>query len=225
MIISEELFLLLITDKGGKEPWVTAHDQAMAAGIISDLALGNYIALSQDKKPEISIVDQAGTPQHPALAWGLKQLKEKAPIRVDKTLGATWFRARTEIGNVLAEKGAVEVKESSFLFFTSVTHPVVDGESEEQLRARLAQILHGGAQPDIKDALVLTVLKSIDAAHPLLKKDIESAGGKMSRREVNNRIDALEAELSGVTEELNRVFKSLQLAMYTAIFIAGTSGS
>jgi len=168
----EEILLLLLRDEGGKFVPVPgiALDNALAGGVLMDLALENRI----DTDPErLVLVDPtpvgdglldptlaaiAAGEQRDALYW----------------VGQTALRAaeiRREALSRLVERGVLEHDEGSFLWvFRSRRYPVIDGRAEREVKLRILGVLLSDDIPDPRDVVIIGLADACGLLPELLPK-------------------------------------------------------
>ena len=168
----EEILLLLLRDEGGKFVAVPgiALDNALAGGVLMDLALENRI----DTDPErLILVDPtpvgdslldptlaaiAGGEQRDALYW----------------VGQTALRAaeiRREALSRLVERGILERDEGRFLWvFRSRRYPIIDGRAEREVKLRILGVLLSDDIPDPRDIVIIGLADACGLLPELLPK-------------------------------------------------------
>ena len=153
----EEILLLLLRDEGGKFVAVPgiALDNALAGGVLMDLALENRIdtdpgrLILVDPTPvgdsllDPTLAAIAGGEQRDALYW----------------VGQTALRAaeiRREALSRLVERGILEHDEGRFLWvFRSRRYPIVDGRAEREVKLRILGVLLSDDIPDPRDIVII----------------------------------------------------------------------
>ncbi len=153
----EEILLLLLRDDGGKFMAVPgiALDNALAGGVLMDLALENRI----DTDPEHLILidptpvgDSLLDPTLAAIADG-----ERRDAR--HWVGQTAQRAaeiREEALSRLVERGILERHEGRFLWvFRSRRYPIIDGKAEREVKLRILGVLLSDDIPNPRDIVII----------------------------------------------------------------------
>ncbi|WP_029088334.1 GOLPH3/VPS74 family protein [Brevibacterium album] len=160
MLICEDLFLLLTTDEGGTEPWVSYRDYGLAAGLLADLTLAGCVDVEPGRwgqgSAKVSLAAEAGSAsagealraQAPPLAFGLEALSGRKPTPVSTLVTASWFNPRQAIVEGLVRQGIVDVVEKRMLGLVPEKHPTLNPQPEADTRARLLAALRGGGDPD-----------------------------------------------------------------------------
>ncbi|GAA2097279.1 MULTISPECIES: GOLPH3/VPS74 family protein [Brevibacterium] len=235
MLICEDLFLLLTTDEGGTEPWVSYRDYGLAAGLLADLTLAQCLTVEPGRwgGTKVSLAaeaDPASTAalreQSPPLAFGIEALADRKPTAVSTVVVAGWFNPRQAIVDGLTERGIVGVVGKRMLGLVPEKHPTLDARPEADTRARLLAALQG-ARPAAADALILSVLKSLGAAPHVLKAELEAAG--MRRGQAHKRIDelteALPVEASAGGKAVASAIAGIQAAIGAAVAASVAGGA
>jgi hypothetical protein len=168
----EEILLLLLRDEGGRFVAVPgiALDNALAGGVLMDLALENRI----DTDPErLILVDPtpvgdslldptlaaiAGGEQRDALYWVGQTALRAAEIR------------RAALSR-LVERGILEHDEGRFLWvFRSRRYPIIDGRAEREVKLRILGVLLSDDIPDPRDIVIIGLADACGLLPELLPK-------------------------------------------------------
>nr|WP_272905303.1 GPP34 family phosphoprotein [Sediminivirga luteola] len=155
-MISEDLFLLLTTDEGGKEPWTSYRDYGLAAGLLVDLTLAGFVVIDAGRwstkvalAPEADPASpaQASLPADaPPLTFGVQALSGRKPTAVNSLVTASWFNPREAIVESLVARNIIHVQEKRMLGLVPEKHPTADPRPEAETRSRLAGALAGRAE-------------------------------------------------------------------------------
>ena len=169
---AEEILLLLLRDEGGKFVAVPgiALDNALAGGVLMDLALENRI----DTDPEHLILidptpvgDSILDPTLAAIAAG-----QQRDARY--WVGQTARRAaeiRGEALSRLAERGILERHEGRFLWvFRSRRYPIIDGKAEREVKLRILGVLLSDDIPGPRDIVIIGLADACGILPELLPK-------------------------------------------------------
>lgn len=199
MLITEKVFLLLTTDKGGGEPWVGHRHLALNGALLCDLAANGLITLERKRLSlRVGAAVASSSVQNPVLRHGLEHLERRGTRRLKSVLEARKFARPDVVAQRLVSEGILEQAEKGFLFVSWNKYPTRDPRAEESVRAGLQAALHGQQQESWDDAIVFTLLNAIDAVGAVLRD--ESKGTKRrDRREALN-----EMAYSLVAPELER---------------------
>ncbi|GAA4517976.1 GOLPH3/VPS74 family protein [Brevibacterium yomogidense] len=258
MLISEDLLLLLTRDDGRTEAWVSYRDYALAAGLLSDLALAECVEFEPGKKRNPRVLMVGGTggsadriggpagsvrgaggpiggaagagggsqPDGPGaiMAFGLQALAARSkPPRVQSLITAGWFNPKVVVSRSLMAQGVVGLEEARFLGLKPERYPVVDDEPERLTRARLHDALAGRGEVSVTDAMILGILRGMDAAKVVLKEEAASAG--LKGRALSKRIERISEELPEAAQRGNQAIKGVIDAMNAAIMGAVTAAA
>ena len=168
----EEILLLLLRDEDGKFVAVPgiALDNALAGGVLMDLALENRIDTDPERLILIdptpvgdSLLDPtlaaiAGGEQRDALYW----------------VGQTALRAaeiRRQALSRLVERGILEHDEGRFLWvFRSRRYPIIDGRAEREVKLRILGVLLSDDIPDPRDIVIIGLADACGLLPGLLPK-------------------------------------------------------
>lgn len=211
MLIAEELFLLLTTDEGARKGY-TARSYGLTGAVITDLVLHDRIELSDDKDPRVVVLDPSPT-GHPVLDPALARLVEKNGKRLSSTVQDGRLNPEKDVAAELAAHGLVDVEEKSFLGIKSAKYPERDGAAEQQLRARLRDVLHG-APPTVADATLLSILHGGGVLKSVMKDETDG----FSRKELEQRVDSLEVP-GDVGRAVKRSVEAMNAAVMSAVII------
>ena len=168
----EEILLLLLRDEDGKFVAVPgiALDNALAGGVLMDLALENRIDTDLERLILVdptpvgdSLLDPtlaaiAGGEQRDALYW----------------VGQTALRAaeiRRQALSRLVERGILEHDEGRFLWvFRSRRYPIIDGRAEREVKLRILGVLLSDDIPDPRDIVIIGLADACGLLPELLPK-------------------------------------------------------
>lgn len=243
MLISEDLLLLLTRDDGRTEAWVSHRDYALAAGLLSDLALAECVEFEQGKKrnPRVMLAGGVGgvggepvggEPQAEGpgavMAFGLQALAARSkPPRVQSLITAGWFNPKEVVSRSLVAQGVVGLEEARFLGLQPERYPAMDDQPERRTRARLQDALAGRGETAVTDAMILGILRGTDAAKVVLKEEAAHAG--LRGRALNKRIERISEELPEAAQRghqaLKGVIDGVNAAITGAVMAAAASGA
>lgn len=216
MLISEQILLLITNDKGKNESSFLWNDMMLAGGLLADLTSRGLATVSEKNwsDAKVNAAAKADQVEDPVLRHGVESLEKRPNRSAYSVLTSKWFAPRDVVAQHLIAEGVLEKAEGGFLFFTSTSYPTRDGSAEQQLRARLQQILHGQGQPTEQESTLIAILQVHDAVPRLLKDELHG----MNRREIKQ---AVEDAASLVTDPatiktLTAVKKSVDAAVAAA---------
>ena len=169
---AEEILLLLLRDDGGRFLAVPgiALDNALAGGVLMDLALENRI----DTDPKHLVLidptpvgDSLLDPTLAAIAAG-----EGRDARY--WVAQTALRAaeiREEALSRLVERGILERHEGRFLWvFRSRRYPVIDGKAELEVKLRILGVLLSDDIPSPRDIVIIGLAEACGILRELMPK-------------------------------------------------------
>ena len=169
MLIVEELFLLLRRDDGRPASATAQRGYGLAAAVITDLALAERVALSDDKDPRLTVL-VPGAVGHPALDAAMQRLEQRDGKKLSSLVTDRKVAVEREVAGVLAAAGVITVVEKRALGLVPEAYPVVNGEPERRLREQLRTVLMGGT-PRTEDATLLTILQGLGIAKKVLDEE------------------------------------------------------
>ena len=166
----EEILLLLLRDDGGKFVAVPgiALDNALAGGVLMDLALENRI----DTDPKHLILvdptpvgDSILDPTLAAIAAGQRR---DAKYWVAQTARRA-AEIREEALSRLVERGVLERHEGRFLWvFRSRRYPVIDGRAEREVKRRILGVLLSDDIPSPRDIVIIGLAEACGILRELM---------------------------------------------------------
>lgn len=207
--IPGEIFLLL-TNESGRQDSTAYRKQALAAAAIAELVLREKVTLSEERNPEVEIIDSSPTGE-PVLDDALSGLSELRRTKIKHVISHREMDLTEVIGEELAAAGAVSRKDG---FFT-VSWPAQDESIEQALRARLGAAVAEPGRASLQDGIELELLRSLGIAYRILKDDIGGTG----RRDLDRTIKGLDIDHPAATA-LKRVISDMNVVMF-----AGAAGS
>jgi golgi phosphoprotein 3 len=164
LLLTEDVFLLGHDDETGKNQVASAlglHG-ALAAGLLLDLALRGLISVDEKK-----VVPTGGRADHPLLQQALDAIGAEPKQRsVQSWLG--YLPARIKplddvVGRGLVDRGILEEERAKVLgLFPTTRWPERDAGPEDRIRARLHELLLGGATPTAAELGLVALLYSFN---------------------------------------------------------------
>ena len=169
---AEEILLLLLRDEGGKFVAVPgiALDNALAGGVLMDLALENRI----DTDPERLILVDPTPVGDSLLDPTLAAIADGEQRDALYWVGQTALRAaeiRRQALSRLVERGILEHDEGRFLWvFRSRRYPIIDGRAEREVKLRILGVLLSDDIPDPRDIVIIGLADACGLLPELLPK-------------------------------------------------------
>ncbi|MGX9347701.1 GOLPH3/VPS74 family protein [Microbacterium sp. KNMS] len=223
MLIVEELHLLLTNAAGTQERPGTMRAYGEAAALITDLVLAGRVSLTDGKKPRIRVLSDAPT-GHPVLDEAMIRLRAKDGARLESVITWSKLDPEREVVASLVQAGVLEVGERTFWGLGKPRTPERDSAPEASLRARLAAVLDGAADPGVADTTILAILQGLDVARHVLA---DEAGGRRPRALKARIAEIVESSPAGTAVE--RAVQAMNAAIMTAAImpamIAGASAA
>jgi len=180
----EEILLLLLRDEGGKFVAVPgiALDNALAGGVLMDLALENRI----DTDPERLILVDPTPVGDSLLDPTLAAIADGEQRDALYWVGQTALRAaeiRREALSRLVERGILEHDEGRFLWvFRSRRYPIIDGRAEREVKLRILGVLLSDDLPDPRDIVIIGLADACGLLPELLPKgEYDKARARIDR--------------------------------------------
>ena len=168
----EEILLLLLRDDGGKFVAVPgiALDNALAGGVLMDLALENRI----DTDPEHLILIDPTPVGDSLLDPTLAAIADGEQRDARHWVGQTAQRAaeiREEALSRLVDRGILERHEGRFLWvFRSRRYPIIDGKAEREVKLRILAVLLSDDIPNPRDIVIIGLADACGILPALLPK-------------------------------------------------------
>lgn len=219
MLLAEEVLLLVTDDEKGHT--TASHANTLVAGaLLADLADAGCL-VEADKN--LTVAPDANITGPPILARALDVTRDHAdpakPVKADKLLK----KLRDELKPIsdqaaqrLVEGGVLTLKQSTFLGIKFGNKaPTVDPMPEQQLRARLGDILVRGVTPSDHDAELVAILKAADLIRKVVDKD--------DRKTAKERAKQIESDGPG-SPAVKAVVDEINSAMMVAI-VAASAGA
>lgn len=220
MMIADEAFLLFTTEKGGV--FAQYRKLAVSGAVIADLILAERIGLDGRKDPRIDILDARpiGHPAHDAMLGYLHEriVTKGKKVKFSQLMSLQSVKVEELTGIALTRAGIVDHVAKRLGGLIGPKFPVVNPLPEQQLRARLADVLRGGA-PTPADAVLLSILKGTSTVRRILKD--ETAG--MSRKEVNAVIESLDT--GEVGPAIKHAIDMFMVAVMTPVLVGAVTTS
>ena len=206
--LAEELVLITLDDNTGKliasaKPY--ALDIAIAASLIMELSLEGRI----DTDPKKLFVVSTKPTHHPILDALLEEITaEKNTLSTSEWLTRFAHQGERLIDLVvkgLVERGILKSVEKRLMWvFKMRVYPPSSGIEEQEVRARIMQLLNSEDIPDPRDALIVGLLRATDLMNYLLTES--------EQKRLQARIDDV-ANL----EEINRALSTAVHEAWEAI--------
>jgi len=169
---AEEILLLLLRDDGGRFVPVPgiALDNALAGGVLMDLALENRIDTDAEHLILIDATPVGDSLLDPTLAAIAGGERRDALYWVGRTARRA-AEIRQEALSRLVERGILEHDEGRFGWvFRSRRYPTVDGTAEREVKLRILGVLLSDDIPDPRDIVIIGLADGCGILGELLPK-------------------------------------------------------
>ncbi|MEM6456258.1 MAG: GPP34 family phosphoprotein [Acidobacteriota bacterium] len=213
LTLPESLLLLALDDEKGTAPSTFFLDLALAGGVITELLLGGWVAIEQEKRRVHLVVhDGSAPPTAPLLRDSLESIRIAKRPRSPKDWVMTLARGsklRTQIAEPLCQRGILRAERTSFLLvFKRTVFPEVDPGPERQLIEALEHAIF--TDEPIDDPRQLALITFADATN-LLALNFD----RKRLRSRKARLKALSVEDHGGSDA-NEAFRAA-IVMRTAV--------
>ncbi|MXW93991.1 MAG: GPP34 family phosphoprotein [Acidimicrobiaceae bacterium] len=168
----EEVLLLLLRDDGGRFVAVPgiALDNALAGGVLMDLALENRIDTDPRHLILIDLAPVGDSILDPTLAAIAAGERRDARYWVAQT-ALRAAEIREEALSRLVERGILERHEGRFLWvFRSRRYPVIDGKAEREVKRRILGVLLSDDIPSPRDIAIIGLAEACGILRELMPK-------------------------------------------------------
>ncbi|WP_193315208.1 GPP34 family phosphoprotein [Nostocoides sp. F2B08] len=183
MLVAEQLFLLLRRDDGKAESAFAQNDYGLSGAVLTDLLLGEHIALNDDKDPRVTVTT-AESVGDPVLDAALERVRAKEGTKLSGLVTDGRLNPRDRIADSLAADGVIAIEPKKAFGLIGARYPVRDPRPEQGLRERLRAVL-SGASATPGEAALLALLKGLGVSGKVLDEE----KGLLSKHDLNRRID------------------------------------
>ena len=222
----EELLLLALRDEKG-----TIHSKAsmcnfaMAAGMLAELLLAERIAVSDDRRKFVDVVNSKplGDPLLDECLAKIEQAKRRARLQTWVMRFAQIKRLRHRVAADLCRKGALrEDEDKVLLIFTRKLYPERDARFERRIIERLRKAVFSDARTvDPRTAILVSLASSTSLlAIPFDKRELRS---RKARIEQISQGEALGRAACEAVQAAHAAIMAACTAASTAATIAATS--
>ncbi len=180
----EEILLLMLRDDDGKFVNIaqSATDRAIAGAVLMELAVENRIDTDLDR---LMVVDENPVGDallDPTLAKIIAGDEQDARYWVEQ-IARSAPEIREEALARLVERGILERKEDRFLWvFRSRRYPMVDGESEREVKLRIMGVLFSNEIPSPRDVVIICLAHACGIFSEMFsKRELEQATDRIEQ--------------------------------------------
>ena len=211
--IAEDLVLLLLDPESGRALVDrTSFDRAVGGALLLDLTvIGRITADGDGARARLTVTD-AGTTGDPLLDDALGRLSGR-PIRAARAVEKLARKTRRPVLERLAERGVVVREDEKVLgLFPTTRWHTGDPRPRASLQAGIAAVLLGKAEPNERQAGLVSLLHAVKAEHKIVDGP---------KRELRERARAIsDGEWAGVA-----VRKAVQAVQATIMVAVAASSS
>jgi hypothetical protein len=215
--VTTGLFLLLLQEDGRPETLGQYTGYGLAGAMLADLAAAGRVDLT-DEGHLIQVKDPTPTGD-PLLDEGLARFIGHDGKRVSIALATIGRRLEHAVGDYLAERGVVQVKEGGWLGLKPRRYPEADGSMEAELREGLVAVLRG-AEPTLQQHAMLGLVSALEI--PTAVFDKKETG--LTHRELKARAAQLRESAGPAVAGVSRAVRSMHAAVMTGALSANVSG-
>ncbi|MFC5291112.1 GPP34 family phosphoprotein [Actinokineospora guangxiensis] len=180
MLVAHDLLLLLIDDESGKVSFgMSEPDKALAGAVLVDLAERDLVGVADGR-----LAAKPGpTPPEPVLAQALAVVRERDGQKPKNVLGPLAKGLRDHLADDLVEAGILRRDEKKVLgLFPTTRLPTADASRETTLRAHLAAVLAGTAEPDGRTGALIALLHAMDVVTRVIPADDKKAAKRRAKQ-------------------------------------------
>jgi hypothetical protein len=212
MLIVEEMFLLMRRDDGKAASDMARRFYGLVAAVVTDLALAQRIALSDDKDPRVTVLVPAPV-GHPALDVAIARLQQREGKRLSALMVDTKLAVEEPVARALAAAGVVDIEEKRALGLVPARYPVRDPGPERRVRERLRAVLMGGtAEPS--DSAILAILQGLGIAHTVLADEM----GTLTKAQLKDRIEEVATDVKA-GDAVAKAIEAMNIAIMSAVVV------
>ena len=217
LTFTEELLLLLLDDEGGSFVPISKANLAcaVAGAVLMDLAFADRI----DTDPQALVVNDPAPTGNPVLDGTLA----KIAAREGATDTRTWIRVlsvedvpsiREQALESLVARGILQLREERVLWaFRARRYPTIDGNVEQEVKLRIADVLFSDDIPHPRDVALIGLVDGCDLFRDIFPdRDMEQCRPRIDQL---RKMDLIGRELAGAIQDIERtVMMALSGAPY-----------
>ena len=226
--LMEELLLLALEDDKGTVPSSvqTALPYGLAAAGLSDLLLAGRLTTAEKQK--VSVVDGTATGDDllDEMLAKISQSRKQKSLKdwVSSFGGGGIKKSQQRLEDRLIAKGILRLEEGRFLsIFPWHHYPTIDGGPEAEARESLHGVLLGGAIPEPRTAILVSLVAACNLVDKLVTKE-ERKLAKQRAKEIGKGEYAGQA-VSKAVEEVAAATAAMIAAVAAASVTSSSSSS
>lgn len=211
--IAEELLLLAMDDEKGTVVFSASDylNYGLAGAILAELTILERIELN-DKKVVVINEEETGVTFLDSVLGEIKQSNKSKKVddwinRINSKMG----QMRKDMIQLLVEKGVLKEEEKKVLWiFNQSTYPTDKEIPEQEIRNRVHASLFGDEKPNVRSAMLLSLIKSCNLVDEVFSKD--------EKKEATKRMDEIIKN-----HDYGKAVKASIEEMQTAVIVACTT--
>ncbi|MTD13824.1 hypothetical protein GIS00_07700 [Nakamurella sp. YIM 132087] len=162
LLLVEEVFLLAHDEESGKQSAAVSMPGVLSGALLLDLALRELITVDEKK----DVTTTGAVPDHPLLQEAIDVIVAEEKVRSVRQwlyqLASKMNPLLEKVGRSLVERGILGEQRAKFLgLFPTTRWPELDPAPEQQLRARLQQVLLQQVEPTDPDVALVALLEGL----------------------------------------------------------------
>lgn len=219
LTIHEEAMLISLDDERGTA-LSTWHTQAVAGGLLAELALLGRVAVGPAPKRLATVVDNANT-GNDLLDEDLAKMAagRQRPLRDWLSTIASIPHLTRRVAEGLCERGILRAKEGKILWlFPTTSYPEADTRPEKEILKRLRKAISGAKEVEPRT----TVLLGLAHHTQLLPRLFPARLLKLRRKRIEQVIKG-DATATAAREAIQAIQMAIMVAVMIPLFVSTTS--
>ncbi len=203
--LAEELMLLALHDEKGTYHLsaFTGLDYGLAGAVLFDLILQERLRLEKEGIRVVKISPPTGDDiLDDALALIHSSEKIHKPQYWIERIPYKIKQFKRRLLDRLVDKGILEHEEHRYLWvFTSQRYPTKDMAPEEEIKSRISNALRGKGDPDLRTAILISLVSASSMVDLAVPKDERKAAKKRAKEIMKS--NALSKAVSDVIDQIH----------------------
>lgn len=213
----DQLTLLSLDDKKGTMiPNSIAFSYAIAGAVVMELALAKKIGLREHK---VAVLDERKTGHAVIDACFEKIIASKKEKKINywvEHFGNNATQLKNETIDRLIQLGLLTVVENKILWvFTTKKYPAQNSRAENKLRRRLYDVIVNHHRPELKEVMLLNLIKSCDLGREVF--------GKGEAKAFKNRLKSMNEEMPVAGEISKTIIEVYDAIMALLVIMIATT--
>jgi len=227
--LAEELLLLSLDDEKGTIPGSVqqALGYGLAAAGVVDVLLAGKLVMGDKKKVSVAGDAPTGDEVLDEMLAHIQQSKRTKSIGdwVKNFGNGGIKRLQERLERRLVEKGILRVEEGKYLRLIPWRHyPTVDGVPEAETREKIRTVLLGGAEPDARTAILISLTRASKLLDQLFPKDDRKRADQRAKEIAKGEL-AGEAVSKAADEAVAATVAATMVAISAASAAAGAAST